>query len=183
VLEVGLKPLDDTELPILLAWAHILKIWEYLPTSRRNEKLTWDEHNKWFHFKRDHRFDWLIMVDDNKWKLRPVGVIHVNEIDREYPEIGLYIGDMNLWGKSGIGKRALQLAIDRISVYSHIQGLHAVIHPENKRSIRLFKSLGFKKIEKARKGQELYEHSFDRPEIPVPIHQGGDRLSYQSSPA
>ena len=181
MLEVDLRPLDDTDLPILLAWAHMLKIWEYLPTSRRSEILTWEEHNKWFHFKRNNRFDWTILLDDGKWKQRSVGMVHVIEIHEEYPEVGLYIGDVNLWGK-GIGKRALQLVIGRMSVYSHIQGLHAIIHPDNKRSIRLFKSLGFKKVGEARKGQDRYECTFSRPSGPIPIHQFRSKLSDQPSP-
>jgi len=160
MLEVSLKPLDDTDLPILLAWAHIPEIWKFLPTSRKGEKLTWDEHNKWFHFKRNNRFDWVIITQEDKWKSRPVGVVHVTELDREYPEIGLYVGDRNLWGKFDIGKQALKLAIEKITYYSYVRGLHAVIHPENKRSIRLFMDLGFHKIGKARKGQELYEYNF-----------------------
>ena len=183
MLKVDLKPLDDTDLPILLAWAHIPEIWRYLPTSRQNEKLTWDDHNKWFYFKRNNRFDWLILVDDRKWKSRPVGVVHAVEVNREYPEVGLYIGDTNLWGKFGIGRKALGLVMERIVYYSYIKGLHAVIHPENKKSIRLFTNFGFIKIGKAREGQELYEYTFNRPEVAIPLNQEGDRLSYQQSPA
>lgn len=182
MFEVDLRPLDDTDLPILLAWAHMLKIWEHLPTSRKSEQLTWEEHNKWFHFKRDNRFDWIILLDDGKWKQRPVGVVHVIEIEKEYPEVGLYIGDTNLWGKFGIGKKALQLAMDRMSVYLHVQGLCAMIHPNNKRSIKLFKNLGFKKVGEARKGQYRYECTFNRPSGPIPVHQVRSKLSDQPGP-
>ena len=178
---VNLRDLREEDLPLLLAWAHISPIWDYLPTTRKSEKLTWGKHNEWFYSKRGIRLDWMIMVEDKYWKSRPVGVVHVVDTDKPYPEIGLYIGEMGLWGK-GAGKDALGLGIREMERYPHVEGLHAVIHPENKRSIRLFTSLGFKKIGESRKEQDLYEYTFDRPPGPVPQHQIGGRLSYSPSP-
>lgn len=155
-MEVTLRALDNRDLPLLLAWAQISQVWEYLPTSRRDELLTWEKHNEWFHYQREWRFDWVIVVNDpdNYWQPRPVGVVHVTNLNEEVPEIGLYIAEVPLWGK-GIGRQALEKAIWQIKAYKG-EKLCAVVHPLNGRSIRLFESLGFKRANATRR-QYRYE--------------------------
>ena len=160
-MNVDLRELRDTDLPLLLAWAHIKEIWTYLPTSRRDEQLTWEEHLKWFE-TRKNRVDWMIT-----YLKRPVGVVHIDGINGECPEIGLYIGEITLWGR-GIGYLVLDLAMGQAVTRLGIKKLCAVIHPDNIRSIRLFTRLGFKKAGGARYGQDLYECSLDRPQEAVP---------------
>jgi RimJ/RimL family protein N-acetyltransferase len=90
---------------------------------------------------------------------RPVGVIHAIDYETgssyhpviKIPEVGLYIGEVELWGQ-GVGKQALTQMLELLPE----RAAYAVIHRKNERSIKLFTSLGFKKIGKARKGQELY---------------------------
>ena len=146
-MQVSLKPLSKEDLPLLLAWAWISEVWEYMPTSRRGERLTWEKHNKWFS-ERKWRSDWKIIVDG-----RAVGSIHISNMDLDYPEIGLYIAEIPLWGE-GVGRRAIELVL-KLYITMKKPGLHAVIHPNNKRSIRLFTGLGFMKIGGARNGQDL----------------------------
>ena len=174
---VSLRPIREEDLPLLLAWSYISPVWEYLPTSRKGEELTWEQHNKWFYYKRGTRLDWMVIVEEKYERPRPTGVVHVVDIDKLYPEIGLYIGEMRLWEK-GIGKDALRLGIREMERYSHVGGLHAVIHPENKRSIRLFTSLGFKRIGESRKEQSLYECPFNRSEGAVSLDRVGTRPGY-----
>lgn len=154
-MSVSLRELKAEDLPLLLAWAHIREIWEYLPTSRKNENLTWVDHLLWFK-SRINRVDWVITY----WN-RPVGVIHIRGLDGEYPEIGLYIGETTLWG-AGIGRLALSLAMEQAVTKLGIKKLDAVIHPENLRSVHLFKELGFERVGGARNGQGLYERSLSR---------------------
>ena len=163
--EVGLRPLDVADLPILLAWAHIPKIWEYLPTSRREEGLTWEGHWNWWVY-RENRVDWMIVVREDDYGPRPVGVIHIIKMDSPWPEIGLYLGDIALWER-GVGKMALGIAMDK-ACHMGLGRLKAVIHPLNERSVRLFKSLGFKKKDEARRGQHRYEYSFSGSTDPIP---------------
>jgi RimJ/RimL family protein N-acetyltransferase len=147
-MQVVLRRLAEEDLPLLLAWSRIPEIWKFLPTSRRKEKLTWEKHHAWFH-NRKARSDFIIDIG------RPVGVIHVDYEQDFYPEIGLYIGEPDLWGQ-GIGKKALQQILERCPD----PVAYAVIHPKNKRSIRLFTSLGFHRVGKARNGQHLYQIKF-----------------------
>lgn len=147
--KVTLRPIRESDLPLMLAWGNMPEIWEYLPSSRKGEKLTWENHLIWF-VNRRNRVDYMIDIG------RPVGVIHATDYlssdsPVKIPEIGLYIGEPGLWGQ-GVGKQALAQMLDLLPQ----PVAYAVIHPRNKRSIRLFTSLRFKKVQKARKGQDLY---------------------------
>ena len=174
--EVALRQLRKSDLPLLLAWAHIKEVWRHLPTSRRNENLTWDKHWKWWK-SREKRIDFVIEVKTNSYGYRPVGVVMVN---LESQELGIYIGETNLWSQ-GIGRQALAMAMDTMITNDGWNYFWAVIHPRNKRSKRLFQSLGFQKTGPGRSGQEKYEYSFGRPTVPVPEYQVGSRPSYQPS--
>jgi len=147
--KVTLRPIRETDLPLMLAWGNIPEIWKYLPTSRKGEGLTWETHHNWF-VNRKRRVDYMIDIG------RPVGVIHATDYlssdsPVKIPEIGLYIGETGVWGQR-IGKQALAQMLELLPQ----PVAYAVIHPRNKRSIRLFTSLRFKKVGKARKGQDLY---------------------------
>lgn len=145
---VFLRPLTEEDLPLLLAWAQNPQIWKYMPTSRKGEQLTWEKHYQWWR-QRKNRNDWLVFYEN-----RPVGVVHA-DFGREPVEVGIYIAEIELWGR-GIAKEALSQALRLIGRHR----VQAVIHPRNKRSLALFASLGFKKIGKARTGQDLYEIAY-----------------------
>ena len=152
--KVYLRPLEEKDLPLLLAWAHIKEIWEYLPTSREEEDLTWERHLDWWK-SREERVDWIIMVKTDGYGFRPVGVAHVN---LKGVELGIYIGEITLWNK-GVAEVALLQAIGilRSKGYSKFC---ALVHSDNERSRRLFEGIGFKKVGKGRRDQDWYECSF-----------------------
>jgi L-amino acid N-acyltransferase YncA len=138
-----------------------------MPSSRKGEKLTWEQHNQWFQHRDTHlRKDWIILFSDQDAKdsgafYRPVGVIHrdARKSIEDMPEVGLYIGDISLWG-SGIGSTALEEVIQKTREERY-PGLFAMIHSKNKRSIQLFTNAGFVKTkEKGRKGQNVYKYRF-----------------------
>jgi len=173
-MNVNLREIRDTDLPLLLAWAHIKEIWTYLPTFRQNENLTWENHWEWWKI-REGRIDFMIEVNTEDYGFRPVGVVIVN---LKSQELGIYIGEVNLWGKE-IGKKALATAMDFMKTHYKWDYFWAVIHPKNKRSRRLFQSLGFQKTGPGRSGQNKYEYTSSRPTVPVSEYQVGSRPSYQ----
>ena len=179
-MNVSLRELRSEDLPLLLAWAHIKEIWTYLPTSRAGENLTWESHFDWWRSRRD-RMDWMILANLDAYGPRSVGVVHISELGSPWPEIGLYMGEVTLWEK-GIGKDSLSMAMDR-ACQMGLKRLRATIHPYNVRSVKLFKSLGFKKVDEARKGQHRYEYTFGGPEITIPVYQARNRRGYQPIPA
>lgn len=154
MLEVKLIPVTESDLELLLAWAHIPDIWEYMPSSRRNETLKWEDHLAWFHQRErllGRRHDWIIRHDD-----RSIGAIHIDNTRYDIPEIGLYIGDKNLWGK-GLGKMALRMGL-MLAVDLGYFRLQAFIHPDNDASINIFLKSGFyQTTREGRYGQDVYE--------------------------
>ncbi len=177
---VSLRELNVNDLDLLLAWAHIPDIWVYMPTSRRNENLSWEEHLKWWYGRKNRR-DWMIKYYVGN---RSVGVIHASDLLTERPEIGLYVGELGLWD-DGVGERALLEVIDILKSSNYLWA-RAVIHPDNIRSIRLFTKCGFIRISKGRKGQDIYEinlGTIDRPKSTVRSSQERDRLSLKPIPA
>ena len=179
-MQVYLRKVEEADLELLLAWAHIPEIWKYLPTTRQKEKLLWWDHWRWWKHRED-RIEYMITVNDGLTGRRRVGVVHYVIVD-PFPEVGLYIGETTLWGEQ-VGKDALMMLLEKLAPPMYLK-VRAVIHPKNKRSIRLFTGLGFHKIEKGRKGQDTYEFDFrsiSRSEIAISFSQGGDRRSYQPS--
>lgn len=162
-MNTSIRPVIFSDLPVMLAWGQNPLLWEHLPSSRKEETLTWEKHLAWFESRDPNkRQDWMIF---SGLSVEPVGVIH-RVVDQpwrtrsqSFPEVGLYIGDYTLWGQ-GIAKDALDQVIKK-SMEEGFGGLHAVIHPKNKRSIRLFTAAGFIKTnKKGRNKQDVYELNF-----------------------
>ena len=175
---VILREAREGDLELMLAWARVPQYWQYLPTSRKGERLGWENHYSWWK-SRENRVDWMIIYNDRQTRPRAVGVVHIADLDTIHPEVGLYVADEDIWGRD-IGREALELVLDKSrKVYDR---LWAVIHPNNKRSVCLFIGLGFREIGPAREGQYLYECTFGRSSSPIPEHQRGNRLSYRPSP-
>ena len=179
-MDVTLKPLSDHELELLFAWRKIPYIWEYLP-SYDVDGLSWPLHYAWFHSTRKTRADWIIFVDDDYTRKRAVGSTHVDLLDTDSPEVGIFIADKSIWGK-GVGYQALSWTVNRVVKMGH-KRVFAVIHPVNLRSISLFHKVGFIRVGGARNGQDLYKYTVSGPEIPVPGSEARDRRSYQPVPA
>jgi len=172
-MEVSLRKVKSSDLELLLAWAHVKMIWEYLPTSREGEYLTWENHYEWW-VSRENREDWMIMVDG-----RSVGTIIIH---LKSSEIGIYIGEVTLWGKR-VGSKALKLGILRMMALG-FEMIWAAIHPENIASVKLFTGLGFKKAGKARGDVDRYEldlRTTVRPKSSIRAFKVGDRLGSPAS--
>lgn len=85
----------------------------------------------------------------------PIGVVTVGQLDHYEPEIGYYIGEVSLWGK-GYGREAVRLGLEYIKEYGRGY-CHTTILDSNQRSVKLIKSLGFKRLGKAREGESWYQ--------------------------
>ena len=175
-LIVNLREITYEDLSIMLAWAWIPEIWKYMPTSREGERLLWEEHLKWFR-SRKNRIDWLVILNNLDGPIsskRPVGEIHVCDDESGIPEIGMYLGEVGIWGK-GVGGLALGLAIDQLVILNYGK-VRAQIHPENVISKALFMKKGFRLLpmEVGRNGQQVYELDL-RPPLRRKIPEYGPR--------
>jgi len=138
----------EADLPLMLAWRSQEKVYQGFYTQR--EPLKWEEHIHWF---KGRNQDWVTFIII--YETRPVGVVVIGQLDHWSPEIGYYVGEVSLWGK-GIGKEAVKSALSWIKSGGK-EYAHTTILDNNKRSISLIKSLGFKKFGKAREGESWYQ--------------------------
>lgn len=139
---------------LVLAWRNSPLVWQGLYTqSKENRPLSWEEHWKWWNTKPNWKI-FIIQVNDGQ-TTRDVGYLNIAQCEHWRPECGLSIGEVSLWGK-GIAKQALQLGIEWLKE-SGYKRVHTSILNSNERSLKLFKSLGFKVIGEARQDETEVE--------------------------
>ena len=96
---------------------------------------------------------WLIKADGEA-----IGHINLNQKDDNSVEMQIVIGEKNYWGK-GIGTEAISLVVSEAKKLGY-KKINAEVRPENKRALRLYEKMGFKKI-----GTKKY----DNPNLPEVI--------------
>lgn len=132
--EVRLRFLRMEDADQLLCWQSAPGLREY---SRNPEVPTREEHEEWMacSINKTNRYPYIITVDE-----KPAGIIRLDKLDNENLfEISILV-DPGFQG-IGLAKAAHNLMIQ---MHGNIKIL-AEIHPENRPSLKLFKSLGYKK--------------------------------------
>jgi RimJ/RimL family protein N-acetyltransferase len=76
---------------------------------------------------------------------RKVGSLYVTALDSDFPEVGVYIGEVTFHGQ-GLGTKAISLAVDWLKENNFHQG-QAIIQASNVPSQRAFASVGFLLVE------------------------------------
>ena len=82
--------------------------------------------------------------------MRRVGSANASQLDEPIPEVGLYIGELTVWGR-GVGRSALTQVLEWLAGEGY-RRCWAGIQAANERSRSLFESAGFR-----RSGSELQE--------------------------
>ena len=150
-MTVLLREVTDNDMELILAWRSSPLVYQSLYSQRG--PLTWEEHYKWWKSRYNWK-RWIIQVNDNE-TTRDVGCVNFGQLDSWKPQVGIFIGEVTLWGK-GIAKEALTLALEWLREQSYIR-IWTTILKDNFRSIKLFEGLGFKKIGEGRPGEWEYE--------------------------
>ena len=151
-MKVFLRECSVDDLEILLAWRN-LSSQGYYTQGKEKRPLTWNEHWAWWNKTQDWK-RWIIQVNNGVWT-RDVGQIAFRDLYAWNPEVGVYIGEVTLWGQA-VGRQALQLALGWLKE----QGKHycrTTIPGDNERAIRLFESCGFERQGEAREGEWQYQ--------------------------
>jgi len=153
-----LRLANESDLPLMLAWRNheLVRQGMYTQGFSNPHLITWQEHLSWW---KSRNKDWRTFIIELKEDdiLRPVGVVTISQLDNWNSEIGLYVGEITLWGQS-VGARALYLALEWLREYG-CRKVHTTILKNNPSSRALFKKMGFEEIGKAREGEiavELY---------------------------
>ncbi|MFX0055460.1 MAG: GNAT family N-acetyltransferase [Candidatus Hermodarchaeota archaeon] len=147
---ISLRQVTDNDLKMIMDWRSDPSVYQYF--YNQNEALIWDEHLEWWSSRND-RVDWIILLNEHGVRI-PVGSINCVDLNGDSPEIGLFVGNKSQWGKS-IGKQSVKLVVAWLRKRGYEKALARVIK-ENKRSKRLFESLGFMKKGYSRPGEILY---------------------------
>ena len=148
IVSLRIATYDDLEL--MLKWRNTKDVSQGFYSQRNGKSITWTEHVVWWESRNQ---DWRTFIIE--YEGNPVGVVTAGQLEHWSPEIGWYIGEVNLWGK-GIGKEAVRLGLEYIKSEGK-EYAHTTILDNNERSIRLAKSLGFKRFGKARPGESWYQ--------------------------
>ena len=143
-MNVYLRPAELGDLPLMMAWRSSPLVYGGFYTQK--QPLDWDEHVAWFKSRNQDWRSFIVLYGG-----RPVGVVNIGQLDHWNPEIGYFIGEVSLWGK-GIGREAVRLGLEYIKSCGK-EYCHTTVLQNNARSIKLLKSLGFKYLGKARKGE------------------------------
>lgn len=101
-----------------------------------------DKHLLTYHFNKNGKF--FMVSSDGE----PIGFIKLvsSGLSDEY-EIVIVIGEERLWG-SGYGRAALKQCLHTAFFTLRAKKLTAKIHSDNKRSVHLFRNIGFRFLEK-----------------------------------
>jgi RimJ/RimL family protein N-acetyltransferase len=149
---ISLRQVAPTDYELIMAWRSHPDLYAgfALPTG----PLVWADHKAWWD-TRTCREDWLVRLT-NDGHTRSVGVVSASRLDTECPEVGIYIGEISLWGK-GIGAAAVNACMGQLRDAGYAR-CHARILPTNSRSRHLFMDLGFTLVDGSLdSGTELYE--------------------------
>jgi spore coat polysaccharide biosynthesis predicted glycosyltransferase SpsG/RimJ/RimL family protein N-acetyltransferase len=157
-IKICLRQVTDNDLELLFAWRSNPFIYRYFYVQRRSGPLKWEEHLNWWE-SRENRIDWIIYMHDKEWQ-RAVGSVNVTNLDTDTPEVGVYVGEITLWGR-GVGKNSVFLVMDWLKKMKYNKVI-ARIMKKNIRSVRLFESIGFRRVGEARSQEWLYTYSLDK---------------------
>lgn len=158
---VLLRDMTIQDLELVLAWRNhpdVLK-GSYTQHMNNDKAITWNEHYKFWKdkFSQTTWKCFIIQINDGHWT-RDVGVLQLGQLDCWRPEIGVYVGEVGLWGQ-GIAKQAIKLG-QKWLWENDKHRLSATIIKDNERSIKLFESCGFFRIGEARPNEWAYDTSF-----------------------
>lgn len=152
-MDVRLHEATVDDLELMMAWRSHPRV--YAGFYEQDQPLTWEEHLSWWRNRQD-RIDWLVTLDAGD-RPRDVGSVNVSRLNTEVPEVGIYIGELSLWG-SGIGEVALEACLSEVRDRGY-DTVRARILDDNDKSSALFEKVGFERVGDARNGEHEYRLS------------------------
>ncbi len=151
-MEVNLRDITDSDKVLVLAWRSNPLIYQgfYEQGYLGKGSFAWETHTRWWNSLDNTWKRWIIQFAG-----RDIGCIWVLKLDKDTPEIGVFIGETTLQGR-GIGRNSLDLVLDWLRNRRYPQ-VCAKMLKNNDKSIRLFESLAFRYSGDAREGEWIYE--------------------------
>ena len=162
------EPFGTGDINLCYAWCQNKEVIRYLPSLP--SPLSWEHHARWAQkaLSQENRVDLMIRAT-MEWTYYPVipvirtaGRVHAVDLTSRSPEVGVLIGDMEMWGR-GIATLAISKIVSWLNEHGPWDRCHALIHPDNGASMKAFAKNGFVLERKdGRNGQYLYVREIRR---------------------
>jgi RimJ/RimL family protein N-acetyltransferase len=139
-----LSPINTADAEIFTEWLNDLEVLENIiynfVTNVENERLILDRQSK------EHNYS-IVTIDNDEL----IGKCCIENIDHlnQTAEVGIFIGNKNYWNK-GYGTEAMTLLLDYGFKALNLHNIFIEVYSFNKRAIRSYEKIGFKRIGKRR---------------------------------
>lgn len=137
---------DDWEL--ILQWRNNPEVYNGFYSQRGKIRLA--DHITWWEGRNKDWKSLIIEMDGD-----PIGEVRATQLDNWNPEVNIFIGQPELWGQD-LGTKALRKLLLKLADWGY-EYSHTTISDDNERAIKLFASLGFKRVCTAREEESRYE--------------------------
>ena len=137
--EIRLRALRATDCELLFSWANDLAVRE---ASFRSNRILWEEHERWFAEK--SRDPQTVIYVGESVAGEPVGQVRF-ELEGESATLSVVVAPK--FRGAGWGKELLFFSTRRLARTRSTRHVRAFVKPENRASIRLFESSGFRQAE------------------------------------
>ena len=158
--DIKLRDVIEDDLELIMAWRSNPQTYKYFYVQ--DSPLRWEEHIAFWESRKERK-DWIILFKQNR-KWRKVGSVNACNLSDNYPEVGVFIGEITLWGK-GLGKKAVGLILNWLHKNGY-NGAKAKVSKENKSAQKLFEGCNFLRQKSIRNGKEwLYLVNFSNEKL------------------
>ena len=148
---LGFRPVNAGDYPLIMAWRSNPLVYQHY--YQQDAPLVWGEHLEWWESRNEDWMAWMVLYGtDGSW--RPVGVLSIGQLDSWQPDIGIFVGEVTLWG-TGVGKDILSFGTQYLMAHKY-HSARATIKPDNIGSIKIFEYFMFERVCESRNGEDLY---------------------------
>ena len=159
--EVGLGPLDEAILPLVVRWANDFESVD-LGGGRMRPRSRAELEADFGRLVRGEREDWIGFAVYELARLRPIGTANVRDFTNpeRTAEFGITIGERDLRGK-GYGTEATILLLDYAFTVLGVHNVWLDTPAYNAAALRAYTKAGFKEIGRRREAHRLGDRLYD----------------------
>ncbi|MBU1018391.1 MAG: GNAT family N-acetyltransferase [Patescibacteria group bacterium] len=134
-----LRPIRHSDIDICWKWINDPEVTRHMAGPFPE---TFEEEQKWFEENLNKKTEKLLAIIDKKTNAH-IGNIGIHNLDKD-PSLGIIIGEKSYWDK-GYGTTAIREALKYCFQELKLSKISLTVSPENKRAIRCYEKVGFKK--------------------------------------
>ncbi|TFF99261.1 MAG: N-acetyltransferase [Promethearchaeota archaeon] len=140
---VMLCPIRIEDVHLFHKWINDIELTKYLMILPA--VLTIEDEKEWFESSRKSQdsFTLSIVLKDNQRTIGNLGLKQINKNDGS-GDFGIMIGEKEYWNK-GYGTEATKLILDFAFNVLRLHSIHLKVYNYNKRALRSYEKIGFKK--------------------------------------